>query len=313
MATHVLRAAGPLIAALGLLVMSPVSGQTRQGPHSYYENLIKRPEHLVSYSLRDPKELTPGSGWVKGRSASPDVAYAPQQDAHPRSQDAARLVIPSTRNSLSPQVRLPLPRSTSGFLLTWDAWWDEDFAFDRSGIAAYKAFQLESGGRIWTEVRSLFRRAAGRPGEVALVDVRAYGPSERRGGRLGELRFGKDTLGGMKTLFGIAPNTWTRYWVLLRPRPSGDGWWEFSLWLADERRRAVCLYEREAIRPRDDGWQRFWLEYNTSKAATKPGRGALISYVRNVVVLKPLDDMTPVLERPLPGPATPRIPLVPPK
>jgi hypothetical protein len=98
--------------------------------------------------------------------------------------------------------------------------------------------------------------------------------------------------------FAIAANTWTRYWVQVTPR-AGSPWWNFSMWMADESRDPVKLFDNEAVKPKGQGWERLWLEYNTSTNAVKQGRGELVGYVRNVVVLKPLGDVTPILQRPL--------------
>ncbi len=117
-------------------------------------------------------------------------------------QDAAKVLIATDGNSLRNQVRLPLKHGPDGFMLTWDAWWGEEFRFDNAGIRNYKAFQLESGGRIWTEIRSRFQGATRYPGAVALVDVRAYGNSaSRKGARVGNVNYGGASLGGQLSTF----------------------------------------------------------------------------------------------------------------
>jgi len=208
-------------------------------------------------------------------------------------------VIPADGNNLRNQVRLPLLHQGRGFVVTWDAWWDENFAFERSGVEDYKAFQLESGDRIWTEIRMRLRRGANFSGSVGLIDVRPYnGSSKRRGSKVGGANYGNGSLGGLRANFPVAPNTWTRYWVRLAPQAEG-GWWDFSLWVADEKRQPVLLYDQEAVRPNGAGWDRLWLEFNTSASGVKEGRGELVSYVRNVVVLRDTRDVESLLERPV--------------
>lgn len=287
----------------------PVSNRTGADPHGYFTRLTTRGDVLASYSLRDPAQLTSraNGGFTQSDSREIGVTYSPATDRYARKQDAAKVVIPADGNNLRNQVRLPLAHKGAGFLVTWDAWWGEEFAFDRAGIEDYKAFQLESGGRIWTEIRTRFRRARRFPGSIALIDVRPYkGSSEKRGSVVRGTKYGNGSLAGLQGNFPIAPDTWTRFWVQLAPR-GGDGWWNFSLWVADEKRDAVQLYADQAVKPNGTGWDRLWLEYNTSTRAVKPNRGELVSYVRNVVVLKSQSDLKPLLERPL-GMSTARTP-----
>ncbi len=269
-------------------------------PHRYFRALASRRDHVVSYSLRDPAQLASRArgGYSQSETRDLGVTYAPATDTYPRKQDAAKVAIPADGNNLRNQVRLPLQHKEAGFLVTWDAWWGEEFAYERSGIEDYKAFQLESGGRIWTEIRARFRRAARFPGAVALIDIRPYrGSSERRGAVVAGTKYGNGSLGGLLTNFPIAPNTWTRYWVQLIPRGEG-GWWDLSMWVADEKRDATQLYNNQAVKPNGTGWDRFWLEYNTSTSGVKPGRGELVAYARNVVVLRAPGEGMPALERP---------------
>jgi len=305
-----LAAAVALAGTMLLLVTGPGAPPAAQSsasgsPHAYFERLVARPDHLVSYSLRSPDQLVSRDkgGFTHSNTRDQFVHYAPARDTYSKAQDAAKIVIPANGNSLRNQVRLPFDHGNGGFLITWDAWWGEEFAFEHTGIKNYKAFQLESGGRIWTEIRSRFQPARRFPGAIALVDVRPYrGSSERKGARVGGVNYGNGSLGGLLTNFGVAPNTWTRYWVSLVPRKDSE-FWDFSLWVADERRDAVLLYDKEGIKPKGMGWDRFWLEYNTSTSKVREGRGELVAYARNVVVLKVSGSPPQIFDRPRPGPA----------
>ncbi|BCS33195.1 hypothetical protein TBR22_A24220 [Luteitalea sp. TBR-22] len=281
---------------------SPATGSADE--HAYFASLVGSKDHVASYSLRDPAQLKPrqDGGYAQSAKRPLAVTYAPGADTYPLKQDAAKILISQRANSLPNQVRLPLRHDPTGFVVTWDAWWGEEFQYAISGIEDYKAFQLESGGRIWTEVRARFRRAQRFPRAVAVIDVRQYGGAgDRKGSKAGGVKFGSGGLGGIKEAFAIAPATWTRYWVRLTPRPGGDGRWDFSLWVADETRDPVLLYDKEGVRPNEKSqqWERFWLEYNTSTKDIKPGRPELVAYARNVVVLRPTVDMKDILRRPI--------------
>jgi hypothetical protein len=294
------RLAAAVVCSACLGLSSLAQGQAAPDEHGYFRKLTARKDVLASYSLREPAQLQPraNGGMAQSSTRELGVSYAPELDKHPRKQDAAKLVIPAEGNNLRNQVRLPLQHEGGGFVVTWDAWWDENFRYERSGVEDYKTFQLESGGRIWTEIRTRLRRGANFSGAVALIDVRPYnGSSKRKGSVVGGTKYGNGSLGGLRANFPIAPNTWTRFWVRLAPHTQDD-WWDFSLWVADEKRDAVLLYDQEAVRPNGKGWDRLWLEYNTSTSGVKEGRGELVAYVRNVVVLRDTRDTESLLERP---------------
>lgn len=259
-----------------------------QDVHAYFNKLKARPEKVADYSLRDQAQI---DKYRQGKIAS-SVTYDPARDTDPRKQDAAKVFIPADRVSLRPQVRVPIPETTDGTLLvTWDAWFGKEFAVANTQIPTFKNFQFSSG-RIWTEVRALFGRAE--PPFVAKVDVRQYGGAEKKGPVVDGVKYSSDTLAPLVASFSIMPETWTRYWVLIKP--AGE-WYEFSLWLGDENRDAVQIYNAARIKPNEKYWDQFWLEYNTSAhPAHCPAR---TGYFRNIVMLKDVPDVKSLLERPL--------------
>jgi hypothetical protein len=183
-------------------------------------------------------------------------------------------------------------------LVTWDAWWGREFETSHSGLSNYKNFQFASPAiRIWTEIKSDFDSPARPPGAIAIIQVRSYG---HLGETLGPNVTNGDPLSPQVGFFAIAPETWTRYWVYFNP--VGE-WREFSLWAADETRDPVLMVDRRQLKPNyprgAQGWESFWLEYNTSGTRIPAGRGPLVGYVRNVVMLRNAPDPLPLLQRPL--------------
>lgn len=272
----------------GCVVVPPPTGN-----HGYFNSLVALTQNLLrAYSLRDPAQLTfPNQGGYAHSNTRPlVVTYDPTHDPDPRRQDAAKVTIGTSSNSLTNQIHLPIPPYSGALLVTWDAWFGKEFAYAVHGIQNYKNFQLASGGGIWTEVRSRFNAATS--GNISLVDLRYYGiPGP--GFFVGNLDALSPTVGA----FQVAPETWTRYWVFLNP--TGGTYTELSLWVADPTHGPTQILDRALVTKRNGlPWDQFWLEYNTSNDTVKPGRPELISYARNVVMLKGLSDPTPLLIKP---------------
>lgn len=263
--------------------------------HAYFDALSSRSDCLVAYSLRDADQILE---YAQSKYQFQNVTYDPGSDPDPRRQDAAKVLIPAGKVSLPNQVRLPIP-SVGGdtLLVTWDVWWGKEFRYEDTHIGDYKAFQFASpAGRIWTEIQSDFNAAVKRPPAVAMAEVRAYG--EIKNGELGPNVTNEHPLSPMLNQFGIQPETWTRYWVFFKP--AGE-WHEFSFWMADENRDPILINDRLQMKPGEnaDGWEKFWLEYNTS-SHPQEGLGERVSYVRNVVMLRGVADPKALLERPRP-------------
>ncbi len=278
----------------------PSGGST----HSYFNNLAARPDKLAVYSLRDPAQLQTraNGGYANCNSCPLDVTYTYPNDPDPRRQDAAKIVVESSKNSLRNQLRLPIPSHSNSVLVTWDAWWGDEFRYQNSGIPTYKAWQLSSGGSIWTEPRSRFSLAPSN--KIAMVDLRYYGspgPGSIKGTTFNGINYGDQALGPMVGEFAISPETWTRYWALLTYTGT---WTEFSLWVADVNTGPVQILDRELVTERYSGatWDYLWVEFNTSTNTIKPGRGDLVAYARNVVMLQGISYQSTLnlLQRPLP-------------
>jgi hypothetical protein len=180
-------------------------------------------------------------------------------------------------------------------LVTWDSWLGREYSFATTGIGNYKHFQFASPERIWTEVQADFKDAAAP--NIAIVEVRQY--AEAWGGVTGPNVTNDSPLSPMANQFAIKPETWTRYWAYFNK--VGE-WHEFSLWLADTTRDPVLVIDRRQINPNyalgADGWQKFWLEYNTSAKGFTDGFPARIAYARNVVMMKGVTNVPALLQRP---------------
>jgi hypothetical protein len=99
--------------------------------------------------------------------------------------------------------------------------------------------------------------------------------------------------------FGIRAETWTRYWAFFNK--VGE-WHEFSVWVADATRGPVLINDRLQIKPNTpagaSGWNKFWLEFNSSSHGKSGGWPARVAYVRNVVMLRGVTNPVPLLQRP---------------
>jgi hypothetical protein len=229
-----------------------------------------------------------------------DVTYGPEADPDPRRQDAAKVLIPADKVSLPNNVRLPIPTvGGDSLLVTWESWLGREFDPDLTGIGDNKHFQFASpGGRIWTEIKADFFWAKRIPGAIAVAKVRSYG--EVKNGELGPEVTKENPLSPMSAVFAMKPEVWTRYWVYFKP--VGE-WHEFSMWLADETQNPTLVIDGLEMKPNyaagATGWERFWLEYNTSSQGLPEGFGPRIAYARNVVMLRGVLDPRTLLERPV--------------
>jgi len=122
---------------------------------------------------------------------------------------------------------------------------------------------------------------------VAGTDIRIYGTSP----------VDNDPLAPQASTFFIEPETWTRYWALVDIDSQN-----VSLWMADETRAAVLVYDAVPI-TLTGGFQfeQFWFEYNSSQSRTGP---ALTGWFTSLVVMHDVSDVSSLLSQPIPEPAT---------
>jgi hypothetical protein len=272
-----------------------------EDPHAYFNALVARPDHWKSFSLRSQEQL------MKYRAADskpPSVTYDLANDSYPYRQDAAKVLIPAYDplvlvggNSISNQVWLPMgTQNGHSYFATWDAWYGDELRREFTDLINWKTFQFDAPrkpggiGTIWYEMRTRFDLAG--PTDVARIDARGY-----------SMPFGPNVtdaqpLSPAAGTFVIKPRTWVRYWAKIEQHASG---WELvSLWAADEKNDAVQLIDRLQFEAYE-GVTRFRLEFNTSQDKVKVGRGPLVVYVRNFVVLRDVVNEQNLFIRPLAG------------
>ncbi len=204
-----------------------------------------------------------------GNTESDGSGAACEADPFAAKQNAAKVLIPAGRHSISGQPRPAIRADSGDILITWDSWNSPQWYLGRTcadggSIGTQKTFQVsapaEGNASRWIEVRQRYTGSdhldepiAGwdpvtseRDGtDIATVDARSYG-------QLGAASQGDSDLAGQVADFVIKKSTWTRYWVLVEMN-QGDPWTcgrasgaydLVSIWLADENQAPVRLYER---------------------------------------------------------------------
>ena len=234
---------------------------------------FKIDDEIITYSrTRD------GATYLRGQMGTSAASHA-----------VGTLVYGAT-NSLQDQVRLPIgTEDGASYLFTWDAWFGREWEFANAGVPTYKTFQLGLK-TIWFEVQTVLGRPDGNG--LARVQARSYsraGPNVTSG----------EPISPMTGSFTLQPERWTRYWVLVEQR--ADDFDLVSFWVADTEIGPVQLLDRRELDTKNGPIQEFYLEYNTSTDTIRPGRGTLVSYVRNLVVLKNAVGPTSLMERPVAG------------
>ncbi len=274
------------------------------GAHAYYEDLIARPDLYDHESMRSQASYNAGT-------ATSGITYDYAGDPYALKQDAAKVVIAENTSSLQRAWKRPTPLPTAGgpFLITWDAWFGEEFQTERDVVTSYKTFNIldnHTNAGLCYEVRTKLDAGA-LPASIGTINVRTYGDAAPTGfTNYGDNVTDGDPLAPQLNQFTIAPNTWTRYWVLVDlkraagPPEVHDTW---SMWVADETQDAVQLFDALKFNTFDvkgpgTAIKQFYWEYNTSQS----GRvgAALVGYVRNLVVLEdPSDVATLILTKPV--------------
>jgi hypothetical protein len=299
--------------------------------HTYFNSLTARSDHWRSYSLRDQEQLL-----RYGPPNYQDINYIWPYDPDPRRQDAAKLVIPSdgsgvksetNRNSIH-QVRVPMGPMELGhtYLVTWDAWYGNEWREEISGIPAHKAFQFDGpdrlGGlaKIWWEIHHAYKSVSAYPvasNEVARLSVRHYASKMRQleDGTWVGVPVGPNVTSGSTSdtpitpyhQINVKPERWVRHWQLIEYGMDPENWRSnppgtlMSLWVADEDRSPVQVYNRLQVTLYPPGVREFWIEFNTSTNEVKARRPDLVAYFRNVVILKDVGftNVPKVFQRPL--------------
>lgn len=253
---------------------------------AFYESLRARPDCWWLYDCRNDGVLDLNKS---SRSKPRDVTYDFANDPDPRRQDAAKILIPANVNSLPNYLAFPFGSEEGHtYAVVFDAWFGAECLPSNTGLQNWKTWQFTyprtEGGRdtIWAEIQTHFDRATA--GNVGQVRMRQYSSTPLDA---------NDGTGSVPKLadFQIAPETWTRYVVLLEVPAFGSGDVLISLWVCDKTRPPVQVQARTPWRRDAPGRiEKFWLEFNTSTDAVAPTRGPLTIYHSSVAILRdPVD------------------------
>lgn len=267
------------------------------GPHDYYEELIARGDLFLNESFRSRFLYNTEGGTPPAGQRTGTVTYAyDNTDTFALKQDAAKVSFAANSKGLSYKHKQPmaLTAGSGQYLITWDVYHDESMQTERNIVNTYKAWQIYTSA-IFFEIR--YRLSSGAlPTSIAPIDVRAYeeayyGPGTTKGAG--------DAVQPQINAFAIAPNTWTRFWLLIDLKADGVSEYdEWSLWVADETRDAVQLFDRLKYNVIPYGIKKFWVEFDTSQSPRVGGE--IVSYLRNWVVLHdPPDVSTLILTKPV--------------
>jgi hypothetical protein len=273
----------------GALLLVHVSAETVD-PHAYFLALSSRADMWKSYSLRDQQQLLDNR---QSRSLPPNINYSYPSDPDPRRQDAAKVIVPANDTSIDNQVRLNIDyRAGHSYLFTWDYWMGREWDFANTSMGNCKQFNFGNpAGATYMLTQSTFYKAV--PGTIALFTIR---------GHTSDLDDSTVWPTADKERY-VYPERWTRVWRLLVP--NADGTFHAWAWFADEQQEPALIYEnvRFDYPPAGEALGQFWLEYATSENLwdIPPTRGPLVSYVRNLVILRDLTPagVTALLEKPL--------------
>ncbi len=257
------------------------------GANGYFDALSAMPQLVHAYSLRDQGQLLQ---YRQSLNLPPNINYLYPNDPDPRQQDAAKVVVPTDDTSINNQVRLPIDHQPGhAYLFTWDYWMGREWAYSNTSMGNSKHFNIgkpaDTTYLLW---QSHWQYAA--PGTLALFDLR--GPSADYPNQ--------STIPPPVERY-VHAERWTRAWWLLQPKPDGYHVW---CWFADEAQPPVRIYSdiRMSYPPAGEALGKFWLEYATSENLRDipPRRGALVSYVRNLVILKDIapGDVPALLQQP---------------
>ena len=226
---------------------------------------------------------------------------------------AAGAVVELSTNSLRHQVRVPLmTEDNHTYFFTWDAFWTDSYL----GVNFnHKAFQFTSGGRtgdIWFQPGVRYNSNQCPAGSIGMVNTRSMnklgGPADwnlTNGDVLGPGVTATDPVSPSVGSFCVQPNKWVRWFVQLKQKSRDYDY--VDVWVADETRDPVQILSNIPLSVLTDGSMpnqvvEFWLEFNSSvDGLHRPDHRTLISYVRNIAVLRDAGDPRGFLVRPVPG------------
>ncbi|MBA3884184.1 MAG: hypothetical protein H0X67_00445 [Acidobacteria bacterium] len=268
--------------------VGPASDEAAEanGSHTYFNLLAARSDCHRAWHLRTQSQI---DGLTTQSRSMPKVVYDP-------ALDAARW--PFLAGISDGQTKIfPLGINGTSMLLTWDLRWDKGWEYTEDGVALHGDRNKGSLGQIkswkimaaddsyaWTVIKTNFDRGAATGqglGEVPFTSNTGkwLAPPAFRGGSEAYLP--------RLTDFYLRANTWTRMWIYVEGVIGGGIGGQtvhLSVWMADETRDPIRLYDRLPMYTTTGGLAELYMHYDSSQEGnTNPARSA---WNRNVVVLR---------------------------
>lgn len=133
-----------------------------KGPaHEYFNKLVTRPEHYLSYSLRNQAQV---DALTSDGDASTTWTYDPANDTYPDKQDALKMTrinppegAPGHDKGSVPQhdiLNMNSPEwnfgpETDSVIVIWDQYWGPEFRDNMGGVTQLKAAGIQNAGKSW--------------------------------------------------------------------------------------------------------------------------------------------------------------------
>lgn len=257
------------------------------GPHAYFNQWAADPRCILSVALRSQLDL---DQYAEGLPTAPCWVYDDLMDAAKGTVVAAN----PQDGDIRPQLRINHPTTTGQLTFVWDLRIDSAWA-NEPGKVPPKAFQLpKPGNALYIETR-LDNRASG-----STVDWRVYGTLGPGASRNKDPNgISSDTVQPLLSHYQVAYDRWTRFVQHIDIGAlDADGIFFnlCSLWVMDEMRDAIQLYDRVAI-SLQTSLPGFWFEYDASQPRSA---GALPKSIwnRNFLMFHGMTDPSVLFIRP---------------
>jgi hypothetical protein len=253
------------------------SGDAELASYAYFDALSNRADCLAAYHMRTQEQLDSIQTGAKDSPKKQPVTYDAKIDAA-----LFKMYAPSTTDSQQKILQVPL--TGNSLMLTWDFRFNEGFRWkDTTYVARHKTWRLDAAdAQAWLAMKTDYAYAANKGKGLAEVfmsvpSTKFLAPGATRGVReIPEPRLAE---------FFIEADRWARVWWLIEDLDKPVC--HVSVWMADEVRDAIRLYDRLPIHTTPKGlhpgWFRF--EYDTSgDQAANPIE--MQSWNRNFVLLQ---------------------------
>jgi hypothetical protein len=286
-----LAQAPPTPTRLRVVDQPPPPPPLAQG-HAYFEALRARPDLRYAYAMRSQEELDAmrTGGDTAGTKRLP-VTYDPVMDA-------ALFRFIASNSSDSQQKILPITVGPGSLFLTWDFRFNDAFAYREGHLGTHKAWRIDHGDEAWISMKTDYQSAAATARRPRRGLAEFYVSSQSRDWLgAGTFREG-ELLQPRKAEFFIEADTWTRVFFLLERIGQPES--AVSVWIADETRDPVQLYDKLAYKTLPDGPNNFRHEFDSSRTAANPALnpGEMRHHARNFVVLHNVQGVQALLRRP---------------